>query len=1509
MKKNQIRRLCAWLLTCVLICSVLPIPCMAEETAAQDEQQEMEFLTEAELLPETESELPADGGSVEQEEMSDISEESPEEPAAEPEITAAETAAAEETAATEEPAEEVFSEAESAEEPMSEESSEAESVSDPESTEDEITEAETTEEVTDEETTEDETTEEETIEETTDEEKSTEEETIEETTDEEKGTEEETIEDTTAEESTEEELLENDIEQILSRPLLQDLGEVSEILKINSCRISGSQVVIEGKSTIPFSTADHKLYLFEQKMYQYEISGKPVASIQQKSDGTFRFQIPLRQNTAESRINSKFFAGVKFRNGTYFALSNGHFITNPEALASNQSAYPAARSKKGLLTEFYWGTDMEELGLSHANVNFFIDLLVNGSGISYTYNGKNYQFSSEYVGTLDRQVTTLQKSGIIVTGVLVCRPGAAPFNYPGIGNAGTIQGWNVVTNEGVEYVSALLHFLAERYERSDNAYGHVANWIVGNEVNAESVWNNMGHPGVETYAKYYANMVRITYQAMRSVCSHARVFISLDMFWDNVASSERYDGKKILVLVNQYLKAEGDIPWGVAYHPYANPLSEPEFWNDHAEQNENAGFISMQNISVLTNYLQYDWIRDPDGSVKHVILSEEGFTSYSENQGNTEWKQAAAYAYAYYIAEANPYIDAIIVMRQKDADVEANAGLHQGLWYDNTEKNFFTYGKKPVWTVWKYVDTAHSFEYTDSLASIVGLSSFSSVYGSVMASKKRTVSVGTGGTASGFNGSAALADNWSPQYMVSGFKKSGSSIQVTAGANSPYAYSGIVWNGNANFSSKRYFGFDFNGTAGASQNLRVRIRFNSGENIYETEIPVLKNTQQKLYVDLGGWSGKSSVNKIQIWVQQDGTDLWQNGSYTVSGICQASSLAKKETATIEIQEAKVSKTTSTGFDLYCKVASTKSLSRVEYSAWRVAEGTDTAVTKNGTVSGKTSTAHFNVSEFGGKTGAYEVRIVAYDSDGRASKDTIVSVTVKGRAEALKITNHYASQVSISGFYITLEASSDYGLSGTSSMAVWSVTGWQDDLQWYPLNFSNGTARVWIPVSAHKNSTGEYNCHAYIRDNGGNTKLSAITVTVPSSKPKIISANATAITTYGYRVTCTFDCPNGVQKVMLPSWTKKNGQDDLKWHQASVSGNTATLYIRSSVHNRETGQYYTHIYVYDKTGQYTIRSLSVVVPETTDPSKLLPTVKNVKTTELTSKGYRVSAEFSAPVGLKEVAVPTWTVKNGQDDLKWQKASISGNKATVYVPVSQHNSESGSYRTNVYVRDQAGNEAVYRITVKVPAAQPTAKLQVKSVSTTNVTSSGYQVTAVVEAPAGIKQVLIPTWTAKNGQDDIIWHVASLKGNTASFYVKTSAHKGESGLYYSHVYVYDKNGKSAMKGTSVTVPAAAKPKPAAKLAVTSIKITDKTSSGYRVTATFTAPAGVQKVLMPTWTARNGQDDLVWHAATVKGNTATFYVSASSHKNEKGTYYTHVYVYDTKGAYAFDGTTVEVK
>lgn len=47
-----------------------------------------------------------------------------------------------------------------------------------------------------------------------------------------------------------------------------DLGDVTQIIQILSCRIEGSQVIVKGKLNHKFKTADEKLYLFEEPMYQ-----------------------------------------------------------------------------------------------------------------------------------------------------------------------------------------------------------------------------------------------------------------------------------------------------------------------------------------------------------------------------------------------------------------------------------------------------------------------------------------------------------------------------------------------------------------------------------------------------------------------------------------------------------------------------------------------------------------------------------------------------------------------------------------------------------------------------------------------------------------------------------------------------------------------------------------------------------------------------------------------------------------------------------------------------------------------------------------------------------------------------------------------------------------------------------------------------------------------------------------------------------------------------------------
>ena len=47
------------------------------------------------------------------------------------------------------------------------------------------------------------------------------------------------------------------------------------------------------------------------------------------------------------------------------------------------------------------------------------------------------------------------------------------------------------------------------------------NWIVGNEVNVRSDWNYMQYVDLDTYAREYANAVRVFYNSIKSMNANA----------------------------------------------------------------------------------------------------------------------------------------------------------------------------------------------------------------------------------------------------------------------------------------------------------------------------------------------------------------------------------------------------------------------------------------------------------------------------------------------------------------------------------------------------------------------------------------------------------------------------------------------------------------------------------------------------------------------------------------------------------------------------------------------------------------------------------------------------------------------------------------------------------------------------------------------------------------------------------------------------------------------------
>ncbi len=131
---------------------------------------------------------------------------------------------------------------------------------------------------------------------------------------------------------------------------------------------------------------------------------------------------------------------------------------------------------------------------------------------------------------------------------------------------------------------------------------------------------------------------------------------------------------------------------------------------------------------------------------------------------------------------------------------------------------------------------------------------------------------------------------------------------------------------------------------------------------------------------------------------------------------------------------------------------------------------------------------------------------------------------------------------------------------------------------------------WITVDV----SGRQTVYVYAINVGGgeNVLLGTKTVNVSSdtTAPVIKNVKITNVTSRGYTVSCTVTDNKGVERVQFPTWTEKNGQDDIQknWDTNSAasgqkSGNTYTYYVSVSDHNNETGKYITHIYAYDKSG--------------------------------------------------------------------------------------------------------------------------------------------------------------------------------------------------------------------------------------------------------------------------------------------------------------------------------------
>ena len=468
---------------------------------------------------------------------------------------------------------------------------------------------------------------------------------------------------------------------------------------------------------------------------------------------------------------------------------------------------------------------------------------------------------------------------------------------------------------------------------------------------------------------------------------------------------------------------------------------------------------------------------------------------------------------------------------------------------------------------------------------------------------------------------------------------------------------------------------------------------------------------------------------------------------------------------------------------------------------------------------------------------------------------------------------------------------------TVSVPIWSEINGQDDIIWYTANRqNNGTYTVNVKASAHKNSTGLYNVHLYYiqKDGqmtgvGGTTTQVFIGKTPEQLKPKAsfaIENNNAKAGTFDAVIT-NISAPLGVKEVLVPSWSLENGQDDLIWHKATKQNDGSyRVTIKASEHKGNKGNYRADAYIVDNSNNRHYIAEKVVSVDYARPSGVL-TIENNNTAAGTFDA--VVRNIVAPTGLKEVLVPSWSLAGGQDDLIWHKATRQADGSyRVTIKATDHKNSTGKYRADAYIVDDS-NKRFYLTekVVEVTQTRPSASLAIENNNADLGTFDA--VIRNIVAPNGVKEVLVPSWSLVNGQDDLVWHKASRQSDGSyRVTIKASEHKNSLGNYRADLYIVDNaNQRHYVTETIVDVK---HNKPVGTISV--VNNNKDTGTFDVIISDVYSPKGVRTVQVPIWSEKDGQDDIRWYEATRQANgTYTVNVQATNHKNSTGLYNIHLY------------------
>lgn len=435
-----------------------------------------------------------------------------------------------------------------------------------------------------------------------------------------------------------------------------------------------------------------------------------------------------REGISYDRLLSKW-AILKRENGVDLLASHARYADDIQPVQSLDPIKLTNKKGIGGITPNQYIKDLSLLNIGSATINVpithFMHLTAKSGDIEHTYGGKTYYMDAEYLrNTLDIALLEATKERNISVAAIILVDPAAKCADPDLGamlqhpdnNGGTYTMPNMTNIESVNCYAAALDFLAKRYCRTDNLYGRISHWIMHNEVDGGIDWANMGVKPITVFTDAYVKSLRICYNIVRQYDAYAEVFASFSHSWTEISNPGWYPCKEMVDLLNAYSRTEGDFQWGLAYHSYAQDLTNSCTWIDpNAQLSISTPFITFKNLEVLNK-----WALSKENKYKGFIkrsvwLSEAGVNSRSYSEEDLQM-QAAGFAYAWKKINGLEGIDGIQWHNWFDHPGDgACLGLRKYL------DESYSGEAKPVWEVYRKAGTNEEDEYFEQFLPLIGI--------------------------------------------------------------------------------------------------------------------------------------------------------------------------------------------------------------------------------------------------------------------------------------------------------------------------------------------------------------------------------------------------------------------------------------------------------------------------------------------------------------------------------------------------------------------------------------------------------------------------------------------------------------------------------------------------------------------------------------------------------------------------------------------------------------------